>query len=231
MKLLYAEDEKDLSQAIVDILEYHQYQVDAVYDGQSALDFALQMDYDGIILDIMMPKLDGYEVLKILRQQGCKTPILFLSAKSQIEDRIKGLDLGADDYLPKPFDSRELLSRIRAMLRRKEDYTPDIYSFGNVVLDSTKSLMKTEKKAVILSKLEYQFMEFLIRNQGIYISTEELFIKIWGYSDADIGIVWVYVSYLRKKLKEIDANICIQVKRGIGYSLEWRHENNTEKIY
>ena len=135
MKLLYAEDERPLSEAVVDILTYHKYIVDAVYDGEDAYEYALSGDYDGIILDIMMPKKDGIEVLAALRKNGCRTPILLLSARTQIEDRIRGLDAGADDYLPKPFDMGELLARVRAMLRRREEFHPDILAFGDLTLN------------------------------------------------------------------------------------------------
>lgn len=221
MKLLYAEDEISMSEAIVDILEYHKYIVDAVYDGDSALEYARTEQYDGIILDIMMPNKSGLEVLQILRKEGCRTPILLLTAKGQVEDRIAGLDAGADDYLPKPFDMGELLARVRAMLRRKEEYTPDVLTLGNISLDLQSYELKGNGKSVILPKLEYQVMELLLLNKGIYLSTEDILIKVWGYdTDADIGVVWVYISYLRKKLSELDADIEIKAKRNIGYTLE-----------
>lgn len=135
VKLLYAEDELALSEAVVDYLTYHKYIVDAVYDGADAYDYAISGEYDGIILDIMMPKCDGLEVLSALRKNGCKTPILLLTAKTQIEDRIRGLDIGADDYLPKPFDMGELIARIRAMLRRREEFHPDLICFGDLTLN------------------------------------------------------------------------------------------------
>ena len=221
MRLLYAEDEKQMSEAVVDILEYHHYTVDAVYDGQTALDYARTVEYDGIILDVMMPKMNGFDVLKTLRSEGCKTPILFLSAKGQVEDRIEGLDLGADDYLAKPFAMKELLARVRAMLRRREDYTPDILEFGNVSLNLKNYELSTKEQSVILPKQEFQMMEILMVNKGIYLSSEDLLVKIWGYdTDAEIGIVWVYISYLRKRLEKIGANISIGSRRNLGYSLE-----------
>lgn len=221
MKLLYAEDERSMSDAIVDILEYHNYSVDAVYDGKDALDYARLGDYDGIILDIMMPKMDGTEVLRTLRAEGCKTPILLLTAKAEIEDRIAGLDAGADDYLPKPFAMGELLARIRAMLRRREEFTPDILSCGNVSLNRQSYELRCGKEAVLLPRLEYKMMELFMLNQGIYFSTEDILEKVWGYdTDAEIGIVWVYISYLRKKLAALNANAEIKAKRSIGYTLE-----------
>lgn len=221
MKLLFAEDEISMSEAVVDILTYHKYIVDAVYDGEEALEYARLGDYDGIILDIMMPKKDGLEVLRTLRSEGCTTPILMLSAKSEIEDKIQGLDMGADDYLAKPFAMGELLARVRAMLRRHEEIKPDILTVGNVSLNTFTYELKTEHNAMVLSKLEYQLMELLMANKGIYLSTEELLVKVWGYNtDAEIGIVWVYISYLRKKLSALGANVEIKAKRNIGYTLE-----------
>ena len=221
MKLLYAEDEISMSEAIVDILEYHNYIVDAVYDGDAALEYARSEQYDGIILDIMMPYRSGLEVLKMLRREGRRTPVLLLTARSEVEDRITGLDSGADDYLPKPFDMGELLARVRAMLRRKEDYTPSVLTFGNISLDSRSFELKGKEGSVFLPKLEYQLMELLMLNKGIYLSTEDILVKVWGYdTDVEIGIVWVYISYLRKKLAELNADIVIKAKRNIGYTLE-----------
>lgn len=221
MKLLYAEDEISMSEAIVDILEYHNYTVDAVYDGDAALEYARTEQYDGIILDIMMPYRSGLEVLKMLRREGRRTPVLLLTARSEVEDRITGLDSGADDYLPKPFDMGELLARVRAMLRRKENYTLSVLTFGNISLDSRSFELKGKEGSVFLPKLEYQLMELLMLNKGIYLSTEDILVKVWGYdTDVEIGVVWVYISYLRKKLAELNADIVIKAKRNIGYTLE-----------
>lgn len=221
MKLLYAEDEISMSEAIVDILEYHNYTVDAVYDGDAALEYARTEQYDGIILDIMMPYRSGLEVLKMLRREGRRTPVLLLTARSEVEDRITGLDSGADDYQPKPFDMGELLARVRSMLRRKEDYTPSVLIFGNISLDSRNFELKGKEGSVFLPKLEYQLMELLMLNKGIYLSTEDILVKVWGYdTDVEIGVVWVYISYLRKKLAELNADIVIKAKRNIGYTLE-----------
>ena len=221
MKLLYAEDEKELSEAVTDILTYHNYTVDAVYDGENALAYAQIEKYDGIILDIMMPKMDGLEVLKRLRQSGCNTPVLLLTAKSEVEDKIEGLDTGADDYLAKPFVMGELLARIRAMLRRRENFVPDILKCGNLSLNLSNYNLSSDSGAVTLTKLEFQIMELLMQNRGVYYSTESIFEKVWGYdSDADIGVVWVYISYLRKHLEALNANAQIKVRRNIGYTLE-----------
>ena len=221
MKLLYTEDERSLSEAVVDVLEYHKYKVDVVYDGQDALDYAENDRYDGIILDVMMPRKSGLEVLQALRAKGDRTPILLLTAKAEVEDRIQGLDLGADDYLPKPFAMGELLARIRAMLRRREEFTPDLLTMGNLSLDRQSYQLCVGEDRILLPKLEFQMMELFLLNRGIYLSTEDILVKVWGYdTDAEIGIVWVYISYLRKKLASLGANVSLKAKRGIGYTLE-----------
>ncbi|MBQ9233167.1 MAG: response regulator transcription factor [Lachnospiraceae bacterium] len=221
MKLLLAEDEVDMSEALVDILTFHKYIVDAVYDGEEALDYARLGNYDGIILDIMMPKKDGLTVLKELRSEGCQIPVLMLTAKSEIEDKVAGLDLGADDYLAKPFAMEELLARLRAMLRRREKTISNELICGNVSLNQQTFELKTDKASIILPKLEFQVMEMFMLNQEIYISADTILEKVWGYdTDAEISTVWVYISYLRKKLSQLKADIEIQAKRNIGYRLE-----------
>ena len=180
MKLLYAEDEISMSEAVVDVLTYHKYNVDAVYDGADALAYAEAEQYDGMILDIMMPELSGLEVLEQLRKKGNNTPILLLTAKVEIEDRIQGLDMGADDYLPKPFAMGELLARVRAMLRRKENFTPDILKVGNLTLNMQSYELSCNGQSFVLPKLEYQLMELLMLNKGIYLSTEDLLTKVCG---------------------------------------------------
>jgi len=221
MRLLYAEDERQMSEAVVDILTFHKYTVDAVYDGEEALDFIRAEQYDGIILDVMMPKLDGVQVLKKIRDMGIHTPVLLLTAKSEIEDRIAGLDAGADDYLAKPFAMGEFLARVRALLRRREGYTPDVMTMGNVSLNMSNYELSTPEKTYSLSKIEYQLMELLMLNKGVYLSTDDLLTKVWGYdTDAEMGIVWVYISYLRKKLNSMNADIEIRAKRNIGYKLQ-----------
>lgn len=220
MKLLYAEDEPAMSEAVTDILRFYNYQVDPVYDGQEALDYIHAQHYDGIILDVMMPVKDGLEVLRTIRREGNTTPVLLLTAKSQIEDRIEGLDLGADDYLPKPFDMGELLARIRAMLRRREQFMPDVMSFGDLTLNPASSELSCGEQRVTLPKLEYRMMEVLIQNKGIYLSSEDLLEKVWGYdTEADVGSVWVYISYLRKRITSIGSHARIQAKRNTGYML------------
>ena len=221
MKLLYAEDERSLSEAVADVLEFHKYQVDAVYDGQDALDWAENDSYDGIILDVMMPKKSGLEVLRALRAKGDRTPVLLLTAKGEVEDRIEGLDLGADDYLAKPFAMGELLARIRAMLRRRESFTPDLLCLGNLSLDRRSYTLCVGKEKLLLPKLEFRMMELFLLNRGVFLSTEDILVKVWGYdTDAEIGIVWVDISYLRKKLTALGADVAIRGKRGVGYTLE-----------
>lgn len=220
MRLLLAEDEPAMSEAVVDILEYHRYQVDPVYDGQEALDYIHGAQYDGIILDIMMPKKSGLEVLTQIRREGNRTPVLLLTAKAEIEDRIQGLDAGADDYLPKPFAMGELLARVRAMLRRREDYRPDVLTFSDLTLDMGTCALSSGQRSVILPKVEYQMMEALMLNQGIYLSTEDLLEKVWGYdTESDTGAVWVYISYLRKRIASVGSGVKITARRGIGYTL------------
>ena len=221
MKLLYAEDEPALSEAVVDYLTYHKYIVDAVYDGASAYNYAMSGDYDGIILDIMMPKRNGLEVLSELRRNGCRTPVLLLTAKTQVEDRIHGLDSGADDYLPKPFDMGELLARIRAMLRRREEYHPDLVRFGDLTLDMRSGEISVGEMSFQLPKQEYRLMEQLMLNHTMYLSTEDLLVKAWGYNtETDINSVWLYISYLRKRLSAMNSKVEIISKRNIGYKLE-----------
>ncbi len=221
MKLLYAEDERALSEAVVDYLTYHKYIVDAVYDGADAYDYAISGEYDGIILDVMMPKRDGLDVLSELRRNGCRTPVILLTAKTQIEDRIQGLDAGADDYLPKPFDMRELLARVRAMLRRREEFHPDLICFGDLSLNMQSGDICVGERSCQLPKQEYRLIEQLMLNHTMYLSSEDLLVKAWGYNtEADINNVWVYISYLRKRLSAMGSKVEIVSKRHIGYKLE-----------
>ncbi len=221
MHLLLAEDERSLSKALVRILEYAHYTVDAVYDGQEALDYMEAEDYDGIILDIMMPEIDGIEVLRRFRALGKQTPVLLLTAKSEIDDKVEGLDSGANDYLTKPFDTKELLARIRAMTRIQTVAVDASLSFGNVLLNQKTFVLSNERAQFTLANKEYQIMELLMSNPGHVIATQRIFEKIWGYdSDTEINVVWVYISYLRKKLNQMQADILIKAHRNVGYSLE-----------
>ena len=221
MRLLLAEDEQDLSKALCAILKHNNYSVDAVYDGQDALDYGLSENYDGIILDIMMPKKNGIEVLTELRKSGVDTPVLILTAKGEVDDKILGLDSGADDYLTKPFAMGELLARIRAITRRKADFTPNLLSSGNLSLNRETFELSVEDESIRLGNKEFQMMEMLMSNTGRLISTEQFMEKIWGYeTEAEINVVWVYISYLRKKLASLKANLEIKAVRGVGYTLE-----------
>ena len=223
MRLLLAEDEVSLSKALCKILEHSNYSVDPVYDGQEALDYLEAGNYDAAILDIMMPKKDGLEVLKALRAQGNLIPVLMLTAKSEVDDKVKGLDLGANDYLTKPFETAELLARIRAMLRTGASVAvaDSDLTMGNVTLHLPDYTLSTPSGSYQLANKEFQIMELFLRNQGQYLTAEHLLEKIWGYdTEADVNVVWVYISYLRKKLAALSATIRITARRGAGYLLE-----------
>ena len=199
------------------------YSVDVVYDGESALDYLSTENYDGAILDVMMPKLDGIEVLRRMRRRGDSTPVLLLTARSEIDDRVTGLDSGANDYLTKPFDMKELLARIRAMTRVLSVQPDKTISFGKVTLDCASYDLSGPGGSTKLAGKEFQMMEMLMRNPRKLVSTEMFMDHIWGYdSEAELNIVWVYISTLRKKLKGIDADIEIKAQRGVGYYLEVR---------
>lgn len=227
MRLLLAEDEKSLSHALVTILEKSHYSVDAVYDGQEALEYLESEAYDGLILDIMMPKVDGITVLKTIRKQGNKIPVLILSAKSEIEDKVDGLDAGANDYLAKPFDARELLARIRVITRVNTESNDSLIRFGHVTLNRKTYVLKGEKAEFKLANKEFQMMELLMANPHQVLSTDRIFEKIWGYeSDTEINIVWVYIAYLRKKLVKMYADIEIKAHRNVGYSVELKENDS-----
>ena len=220
MRLLLAEDERSLSRAVCTILEKNNYSVDAAYDGQEALDYLKGGDYDGAILDIMMPKMDGITVLKKLRASGSLIPVLMLTAKSEVDDKVEGLDAGANDYLTKPFSSKELLARIRAMLRIQVAQANTRLTFGNITLDTATYELSSDSGKFHLANKEFQMMEMFLSNPHQLISADRFMEKIWGYdSDAEISVVWVYISYLRKKLTALSANVQIKATRGAGYSL------------
>jgi len=221
MKLLIAEDELDLAEALTALFEKNQFTVDAVNDGQDAYDYAMGGDYDAIILDVMMPKMNGIEVLRRLREEGLNTPIMMLTAKGQKDDRITGFDAGADDYLPKPFAADELISRVRALLRRSGGYTSTVLSFGDVKLDTAAGLLSCGEKSQRLSGREFQVMELFMRTPKVLISADKLLERIWGWeSDAEINVIWVHISNLRKRLSAIGSNVTIKAVRGMGYMLE-----------
>lgn len=221
MRILLAEDEKELSNALVAILKHNNYSVDPVYNGADALDYGLSGNYDVIVLDIMMPKMDGIKVLEQLRQQGIHTPVLILTARTEVEDRILGLDKGADDYLSKPFAMGELLARIRAMGRRKSEFTPNLIEVGNISLNKENYELSNGQSMLRLGNKEFQMMEMLMVNPKRLISTEQFMERIWGYdAEAEINVVWVYISYLRKKLASLEATVKIKAVRSVGYTLE-----------
>ena len=221
MKLLIAEDELDLAEALTVFFQRNHFTVDAVHNGFDAYEYAATGAYDAVILDVMMPKMDGIQVLEKLRSEGVKTPIMMLTAKGQKEDRITGFNAGADDYLPKPFDPDELLSRVRAILRRSEAYQPTVLAFGALTLDPGTGDLTCGGKSVRLSGREFQIMELFLRAPKQVFSAEQIMEKIWGWdNEAEINVVWVNISNLRKKLKSIGSTAVIHANRGLGYLLE-----------
>ena len=222
MRLLLAEDEKALSSALQVILKHNNYSVDAVYNGQDAYDYIVAGVYDGVILDVMMPKMDGFTVLSKIRSEGCDVPVIMLTAKSETDDKINGLDLGADDYLAKPFEMKELLARIRAITRRKSEAVSADMIYGDCTLNSLNYELSSDGGSVKLQNKEYQIMELLMANQKSIISAELMMEKICGYdTDTEISVVWVNISYLRKKLGQIGSKVSIKAVRNQGYTLEY----------
>jgi len=225
MRLLLAEDEKSLARAVSTILEKNNFSVDVVYDGADALDWLRAGNYDGAVLDIMMPKMDGITVLKTIRAEGNMLPVLLLTAKSEIDDKVEGLDSGANDYLTKPFAARELLARIRAMTRAQTAQPSSTLQVGNLTLDRATFELKSPSGSFRLANKEFQMLETLMANPKTLVSTERFMEKIWGYdSEAEINVVWVYISYLRKKLTALNANVQIKATRNAGYSLEVKED-------
>ena len=223
MRLLLAEDEEELSQALAAVLRHNNYSVDTVFDGQEALDYLEGQEYDGVILDIMMPKKSGLEVLKTIRAHKNQVPVLLLTAKTQVDDKVEGLDAGADDYLGKPFVMKELLARVRAMTRRQSALTDNVLTVGNLNLNRSTFELSVGEETTRLANKDFQMMEMLMVNPGQIISTERFMEKIWGYdSETEINVVWVYVSNLRKKLAGLRADVEIKAVRNQGYSLEVR---------
>ena len=221
MRILIAEDDPKLLKSLMHIFKMNQYAVDGVDNGTDALDFAATGEYDGLVLDVMMPGIDGITLLKRLRSQGITTPALFLTARTEIDQRIEGLDAGADDYLPKPFSTAELLARVRAMLRRKSSFTPDLLSFGTLSLNRSTYELVCGEKTCALSGKEFQVMERLMQNPGIIVTTEQLITRIWGWdTNVDTSVLWVHISNIRKKLDALEARVSIKFVRAAGYILE-----------
>ena len=221
MKLLVAEDDPKLLKSLVHILEHNRFSVDGVSNGEDALEYGQTGEYDGLILDIMMPGLDGLQVLQTLRRNGIKTPALFLTARTEISQRVEGLDAGADDYLPKPFSTAELLARIRAMLRRKDTYLPDLLAIGSVILNRSTYQLVFQEKIQTLSGKEFQILEMMMQAPGTIIPTDRFITHLCGWdTNVDTSVVWVHISNLRKKISAIGAPMEIRFIRNAGYVLE-----------
>ena len=221
MRILIAEDDPKLRKSLVHIFEHNHYAVDSVDNGTDALEYASTDAYDGLVLDIMMPGLDGVTVLQKLRSAGITTPALFLTARTEVHQRIEGLDAGADDYLPKPFSTQELLARVRAMLRRKDNFTPDLLTVGALTLNRSTYELQCGSQILSLSGKEFQVMEMLMCNPNQILTAEQLISHIWGWdSNVDTSVVWVHMSNIRKKLDALGAPVSIRFVRNAGYVLE-----------
>ena len=223
MRILIADDEQGIAKALKVILEKNKFAVDAVFNGADALDYIMSTPYDAIVLDIMMPGLDGLTVLKRAREAGVKTPVMLLTAKSEISDRVAGLECGADDYLPKPFATAEFVARVRALTRRSESYTHSVITVGSTQFDSGRYELRCGDKSAALSNKEYQLMELFMRSPRRVFSTEHIMELIWGFdAEAETDVIWTYISFLRKKLRQIDSDAEIKTIRGAGYALDTR---------
>lgn len=221
MRILIAEDEISTAKALKVIMEKNKFSVDIVHNGDDAWNYIRSGSYEVIILDIMMPGMNGLEVLSKIRSSKIGTPVLMLTAKSEIEDKVIGLDLGADDYLAKPFNTSELIARVKALGRRSESYSETVKTLGNVSLDGNRYELRVGDKSVGLTNKEYQLLELFILHPGFVFSTEHLMDKIWGVdSESDIDVVWTHIGFVRKKLKSLDADVEIRTIRGSGYSME-----------
>ena len=222
MKLLLVEDEKQLSEALQQILIKNKYTVDAVYNGDEGLDYALTGVYDVIILDIMLPKLNGIEILKMIRKRKISTPVILLTAKGSVEDRILGLDSGADDYLPKPFSPDELLARLRALTRRNGDFiNENILKFSDIKLNLSTYDMEVNDNSITLTQKEFEILKYFMQRPKLVVSKDDLITKLWGFdSDIEHNNIEVYISFLRKKLAYVESNVKITTIRRVGYRLE-----------
>lgn len=221
MRLLVAEDDPRLLKTLLHIFQSNNFSADGVSNGRDALLYACSTEYDGLVLDIMMPEMDGIQVLRELRRLGINTPALFLTARTEVAQRVEGLDAGADDYLPKPFATAELLARVRAMLRRKETYLPDRLACGPVVLNRSSFQLEYQGCTQPLSGREFQILEMLMQAPGSIVPTERLITHLWGWdATVDTSVVWVHISNLRKKISALNAPLEIRFVRGAGYTLE-----------
>lgn len=221
MRILIAEDEISTAKALKVIMEKNKFSVDIVHNGDDAWSYVKTTPYEVVVLDIMMPGMSGLEVLSLMRENKINTPVLMLTAKSEIEDKVAGLEAGADDYLAKPFASTELIARVKALGRRSEVYSDSVRTLGNVSLDSNRYELKVGDESISLTNKEYQLLELFMLHPGFVFSTEHLMEKIWGIdSDSDIDVVWTHIGFVRKKLKALNADVEIKTIRGAGYSLE-----------
>ena len=222
MRILLVEDEKQLSEALQQILIKNKYTVDAVYNGDEGLEYALTGVYDVIILDIMLPKLNGIEILKMIRKRKISTPVILLTAKSSVEDKILGLDSGADDYLPKPFSIDELLARLRALTRRSGDFiTENVLEFSDIRLNLSTYEMEVNDNSITLTQKEFDILKYFMQRPKLVVSKDDLITKLWGFdSDIDYNNIEVYISFLRKKLAYVESNVKITTIRRVGYRLE-----------
>ena len=221
MRILVVEDEKDMNRIIVKELESEGYCVDSCYDGECAFDYLCMAEYDGVILDIMVPKMDGFTILKKVRSRGILTPILFLSAKSDVDDIVRGLDLGADDYMVKPFEFKELLARVRMITRKKVDVKENIYTCGDLSIDCNTCSVKRGDKPIELSSKEYAVLLYLVRNKNVVVTREQIESNIWSIDRyGSSNLVDVYIRYLRKKIDDEFDFKMIQTIRGVGYILK-----------
>ena len=221
MRILIAEDDASLLKSLIYVFKLNKYEVDGVSNGLDAYDYASSGEYDGLVLDIMIPSLDGISVLKKLRAQGINTPTLFLTAKTEISDRVEGLDAGADDYISKPFSTQELLARVRAMLRRKDNFVPEIMEYEGLKLNKSTYELSYLNNVVTLGSKELQITEVLFSRKGNIVTIEQLITHIWGWdTDIDTSVVWVHISNLRKKMESINAPVTVKFIRNAGYVLE-----------
>ena len=221
MRILIIEDEKRLSDAIVHILKKEQYQIDAVYDGLEGYNYIMSNIYDMVILDVNLPSMNGFEILRKVRNQNNDTLILMLTARYQVDDKVKGLDLGADDYLAKPFEIKELLARLKALSRRNHKIESDMKSFGDIIYDALNYKLSKADKTVSLTKLEGQLFELLLKRKDMIVSKEVIITNLWGFdTNADDNNVEVYIFFIRKKLKYLGSNVVVKTNRGLGYHLE-----------
>ena len=227
MRILFADDDRELCRAARTLLEHEGYAVETVYNGSDALEMAETCNFDGIILDWMMPEMSGISVLDELRRNGITTPCLMLTARAEVEDRVAGLDTGADDYLSKPFNTTELLARLRAIIRRHEVYAPETVCFGDLTLNKGTMDLHCREASVRLGNKAFRLMEMLMENPHRVFTIDQVINRVWGWdNETELNLLWVTVSQLRKKLSELGTTVVINAVRGVGYSLEEGHSTD-----